>query len=539
MSITGDIYNIDQSLTGEGITDLELNSLVVDGTFQKVDASYFNNISSNIQTQLNTLSTLISNNANLNYAFTNTNNDFTGSLNKFVSIECSNNVKTINFNGYQASFLEGATSNLQQQINTLKSGTPSAQSATISVGTTTTLSPGSNVSVTNSGTNLDAVFNFGIPRGLQGIPGNPGITPTFAINSIVDNLVSGSTPYVTITQNPTNNYILKFGLVQGATPTFSINPIIDNLALGSTPYVTITQNPTNANNYILKFGLVQGANGTNGITPTFQIGNVSTSSSTSVSIEKTNDVYKLNFTLQKGEKGDTGSGADALSIAGLVLGGAGFAISIGTALALFAEQLGLTGVVAGTQAGSQTTLAIRVQALEEKTNQMEYLPGSLTNPLQPNLGARFIFYKPIAINSGLGTSVVLSGDTACSFANGITAEDDITTSKYLRSKYLSIGTTQNTYLSVITGTLNIGYQVAGVSTNRTTTNIIGDNINIGNSQTRQTTINIGTDNNAFANTINIGNAQSTTNLYGNINGYIKQETSGTNYKVNTPFTNWT
>ena len=64
MSITGDIYNIDQSLTGDGITDLELNSLLVDGTFQKVDASYFNNISSNIQSQLNILSTLISNNAN-------------------------------------------------------------------------------------------------------------------------------------------------------------------------------------------------------------------------------------------------------------------------------------------------------------------------------------------------------------------------------------------------------------------------------------------------------------------------------------------
>jgi len=221
-----------------------------------------------------------------------------------------------------------------------------------------------------------------------------------------------------------------------------------------------------------------------------------------------------------------------------VLGGAGFAVSIGTALALFAEQLGLSGVVAGTQAGGQGILATRVQLLEKKTNQMEYFEGDLTNPLQPNFGAKFTFYRPIAINSGLGTSVLLSGDSACSFGNGITATDDIITSTYLRSKYLSIGTTQNTYLSVITGTLNIGYQVTGVSSTRTTTNIIGDNINIGNSQTRQTTINIGTDNNAFANTINIGNAQSTTNLYGNINGYIKQETSGTNYKVNTPFTNW-
>ena len=44
MSITGDTYNIDLSLTGEGIADLELNTLQVDKTFQNVDANYFKNI---------------------------------------------------------------------------------------------------------------------------------------------------------------------------------------------------------------------------------------------------------------------------------------------------------------------------------------------------------------------------------------------------------------------------------------------------------------------------------------------------------------
>lgn len=37
--------------------------------------------------------------------------------------------------------------------------------ATIRVGTTTTLLPGSEATVTNSGTNSAAVFNFGIPAG--------------------------------------------------------------------------------------------------------------------------------------------------------------------------------------------------------------------------------------------------------------------------------------------------------------------------------------------------------------------------------------
>jgi hypothetical protein len=56
MSITGDIYNIDQTLTGEGVTDLELNTLLVDGLFQNVNANYYKNITSNIQDQLNNIS---------------------------------------------------------------------------------------------------------------------------------------------------------------------------------------------------------------------------------------------------------------------------------------------------------------------------------------------------------------------------------------------------------------------------------------------------------------------------------------------------
>ena len=43
-SITGNIYNIDQSLTGDGITDLELNTLLVDKSFQNVNADFFKNI---------------------------------------------------------------------------------------------------------------------------------------------------------------------------------------------------------------------------------------------------------------------------------------------------------------------------------------------------------------------------------------------------------------------------------------------------------------------------------------------------------------
>ena len=51
---------------------------------------------------------------------------------------------------------------------------PKGDTGTINVGTTTTLTPGSKATVENVGTNTDAVFNFGIPEGKQGIPGPIG-----------------------------------------------------------------------------------------------------------------------------------------------------------------------------------------------------------------------------------------------------------------------------------------------------------------------------------------------------------------------------
>lgn len=49
-------------------------------------------------------------------------------------------------------------------------------SATVAVGTVTTLPAGSPATVTNAGTSLAALFNFGIPQGQTGATGNPGPT---------------------------------------------------------------------------------------------------------------------------------------------------------------------------------------------------------------------------------------------------------------------------------------------------------------------------------------------------------------------------
>ena len=69
----------------------------------------------------------------------------------------------------------------------LGKGTSGDATVSIRVGQTTTLAPGTSATVTNSGNDVDAVFNFGIPggtpgqrgeqglQGVQGVQGEPGI----------------------------------------------------------------------------------------------------------------------------------------------------------------------------------------------------------------------------------------------------------------------------------------------------------------------------------------------------------------------------
>lgn len=67
-------------------------------------------------------------------------------------------------------------------------GVPGSEgkAATITVGTTATGEAGTSVSVTNSGTENAAVFNFTIPRGEQGIQGEPGSATVDTAGAIVD-----------------------------------------------------------------------------------------------------------------------------------------------------------------------------------------------------------------------------------------------------------------------------------------------------------------------------------------------------------------
>lgn len=98
----------------------------------------------------------------------------------------------------------------------------SGQAATIRVGSVTTSQPGTNASVTNSGTSTDAVFNFTIPQGrtgergstgLQGPSGADGVSPTVRVGN-VSTLPAGSQATVT-NSGTTSNVVLNFGIPRG------------------------------------------------------------------------------------------------------------------------------------------------------------------------------------------------------------------------------------------------------------------------------------------------------------------------------------
>ena len=111
---------------------------------------------------------------------------------------------------------------------------PAGSSATIAVGTITTLPAGSNATVTNSGTSSSAVLDFGIPQGVKGETGatgpqgETGATGQSANISIgtVTTLPSGSN--ATVTNSGTSmDAVLDFGIPQGESGTVSYSVVKD------------------------------------------------------------------------------------------------------------------------------------------------------------------------------------------------------------------------------------------------------------------------------------------------------------------------
>ena len=93
-----------------------------------------------------------------------------------------------------------------------------AAGTSITIGTTTTLDAGDDATVTNTGDNINAVFNFGIPKGEKGDDGEAGTTPVISMSATAD-ATSSPNPSVNVTKTGTDeapNFALAFSGLKGA-----------------------------------------------------------------------------------------------------------------------------------------------------------------------------------------------------------------------------------------------------------------------------------------------------------------------------------
>lgn len=100
----------------------------------------------------------------------------------------------------------------------------------VTVGTTSTLTPGTPATVTNSGTSTDLILDFGIPQGIQGdqgIQGETGPANTLAIGTVtsgpVDATITGTSPNQTLNLviPPGDAATISVGTVTTVSPTTS------------------------------------------------------------------------------------------------------------------------------------------------------------------------------------------------------------------------------------------------------------------------------------------------------------------------------
>lgn len=93
-----------------------------------------------------------------------------------------------------------------------------------SIGTVTTTAPGTDATVTDTGTNGDIVLNFGIPRGDTGLPGNAA---TITIGSVTTG--AAGTNAVVTNSGTSSAAILNFTIPQGEDGNFTMDEILDEV----------------------------------------------------------------------------------------------------------------------------------------------------------------------------------------------------------------------------------------------------------------------------------------------------------------------
>ena len=153
---------------------------------------------------------------------------------------------------------------------------PQGPSGTIAIGTITTVPSTTQAAVVNAGTSTSAVFNFTIPRGVDGVVGGPGPSNVLTVGSVTSGN-AGTTPVVTIT-GTSPSQIINFTIPKGDTGATgsagSVGPKGDAAATISVGTTSTGNAGTNAlvtnsgtsNAVVLNFTIPKGADGAAGAT---------------------------------------------------------------------------------------------------------------------------------------------------------------------------------------------------------------------------------------------------------------------------------
>ena len=207
--------------------------------------------------------------------------------------------------------------------------------ATVQVGTTTTGAPGTNASVTNTGTESNAVLNFVIPAGATGANGADGADGTAATVQIGTTTTGapGTDASVTNTGTESNavlNFVIPAGTTgaNGADGATGADGTAATIQVGSTTTgapgtnASVTNTGTESNavlNFVIPAGATgangaDGATGADGTAATVQVGTTTTGApgtNASVTNTGTESNAVLNFVIPAGATGANGAdGAD-------------------------------------------------------------------------------------------------------------------------------------------------------------------------------------------------------------------------------------
>ena len=198
---------------------------------------------------------------------------------------------------------------------------PVGPATTLSVGGTTTGSPGSSASVSLSGNAPSQTMYFTIPSGVKGDTGATGPSNTLSVGGTTTG-IPGSSAIVSLSGSSPNQYLyttIPAGIqgstgATGASPTLSVNSLVGSVAYGQQAKASLSGTATNpVLNLTLQSGQTgaTGATGSTGATPTLSVNSLvgsvpsGTQGSASISGTATNPV--LSLTLPSGQTGATGS----------------------------------------------------------------------------------------------------------------------------------------------------------------------------------------------------------------------------------------